>query len=83
MSKKIEKASVAKTWHGKPMYQCPKCPWNTLNSDEMDKHAARHAAESFKKVRQVDTGLIGPSGGKIVREQVVEPEAPAEEESNG
>lgn len=83
MSKKVEKASVAKTWHGKPIYQCQICPWNTLNQDEMDKHFARHVAENAPKVHRVDTGLIGPSGGKIVREQVVEPEAPAEEESDG
>lgn len=56
-------------WHGKAMYQCLKCPWSTLNCVEMEKHAADHLREERKKTRYVDTGLISPSGSKIVREE--------------
>jgi hypothetical protein len=83
VSKKVAKAYSTKSWHGKTMYQCEICPWSTLDHDEIEKHAARHQADAAPKVRHVDTGLIGPSGGKIVREEVVEPVIPAEEDSDG
>lgn len=64
-----------KLWHEKTMYQCLQCPWSTLDKAEMQTHLAIHASYARgRKPRQVDTGLYGPSGGKIVREEVVEPE---------
>jgi hypothetical protein len=78
--KKLFKDTV---WHGKAMYQCNVCPWSTLDCAEMEKHAAKHLEERREKVRRVDTGLVGPSGGKIVREEVIKPENPAEEDSDG
>lgn len=82
-SKKVTKAYSTGLWHGKVMYQCEYCPWSTLSEEEIEKHAAKHISDQQPKVRRVDTGLIGPSGGKIVREEEVPPEDPAEEDSDG
>lgn len=76
------KKFTEKKWHAKPMYQCDRCSWSTLELEEMEKHSAKHDAEERPRVRHVDTGLIGPSGGKIVREEPVEPVTPAEEDSD-
>ena len=82
MSKK--KKPKQKTWHGKPLFQCDVCPWSTLHEEEMVSHTARHHAASSPRVQRVDTGLVGPGGGKIVREEIVEPVEPVvEEETNG
>lgn len=71
-------------WHGKISYKCGLCPWSTLSKEEIESHVTKHRAASAPRAKRIDTGLIGPSGGKIVREEIVEPEPPvAEEESDG
>lgn len=83
MSKKVKKAYSTGKWHGKTNYQCGSCSWSTLDLGEMEKHVAKHVEAAKPKVVRKDTGLIGPGGGKIVKEEVVEPDAPAEEGSDG
>ena len=67
-------------WHAMDMYQCVRCPWSTLNEDEMISHVAKHiaderAAEAKRaRTRRIDTGLVGPSGGKIIREETIQEE---------
>jgi hypothetical protein len=63
-------------WHGKPMSQCSRCPWSTLDENEMIKHVAKHITiekdDTARTTRLIDTGLVSPSGGTIVREEPAE-----------
>lgn len=58
-------------WHELPSFQCARCPWSTLDEDEMIKHVADHLA--LPTVRRTDTGFVTESGAKIVRDEIVPP----------
>jgi hypothetical protein len=79
----VKKAYSTKKWHDKVMYQCEICPFSTLDLEEAEDHQAMHRRKSQPRVRQTDTGLVGPSGGKIVREETIPPEEPAKEADDG
>ena len=50
-------------WKGKPLYQCEACPFNSMKIViALDHVAAKHGPQ------YVDTGLVGPGGGAIVKE---------------
>ena len=81
MSKSKKSASVTKPkpepinphfttceWHGLKMFKCSKCPWSTLNENEMMKHTAKHMRTEPQIKQTVATGLVAPSGNPIVRE---------------
>jgi len=55
-------------WHGLKMFKCSKCPWSTLNENEMMKHTAKHMRTEPQIKQTVATGLVAPSGNPIVRE---------------
>lgn len=65
-----------KKWHGMPMFACSRCPWSTMREDEMTRHVAKHLSSEVPKTKTVKTGLVGPSGGDIVKivDADVEPE---------
>jgi hypothetical protein len=59
-------------WHEKEMFQCTRCPWSTLNEDEMVRHVAKHLSSTHPSVIRTDTGFVTPAGDKIIREEAVE-----------
>ena len=60
-------------WNKKDMFQCTRCPWSTLDEDEMVKHVAKHFSSTAPTVRRTDTGFVTVTGDKIIREEIVEP----------
>jgi len=60
-------------WNKKDMFQCVRCPWSTLDEDEMVKHVAKHFSSTTPSVRRTDTGFVTVTGDKIIREEIVEP----------
>ena len=56
-----------KKWHGLPMFACSRCQWSTMSEVEIIKHVAKHLSSEVPKTQTVKTGLVGPSGGDIVR----------------
>jgi hypothetical protein len=61
-------------WHEKEMFECTRCPWSTLNEDEMVRHVAKHLSSTQPSVIRTDTGFVTPTGAKIIRENIVEEE---------
>ena len=61
-------------WNKKDMFQCARCPWSTLDEDEMVLHVAKHLSPTAPSVRRTDTGFVTVTGDKIIREEIVEPE---------
>lgn len=61
-------------WNKKDMFQCARCPWSTLDEDEMVKHVAKHFSSTAPSVRRTDTGFVTVTGDKIIREEIVEPD---------
>jgi hypothetical protein len=61
-------------WHEKEMFECTRCPWSTLNEDEMVRHVAKHLSSTQPSVVRTDTGFVTPTGAKIIREEIVEKE---------
>ena len=59
-------------WHERDMFQCSRCPWSTLDEDEMTRHVAKHLSSAQPSVIRTDTGFVTPSGNRIVREEIVE-----------
>ena len=59
-------------WHEKDMFQCSRCPWSTLDEDEMVRHVAKHLSSTQPSVIRTDTGFVTPTGAKIIREDIVE-----------
>jgi len=57
-------------WHEKPMFQCKRCPWSTLDENEMVKHIADHL--KTPSVRRTDTGFVTSAGAKIIREEIID-----------
>jgi len=41
MTKESEQYVVG-AWHGKPRYQCPLCPFDTLHEEVIRDHVAKH-----------------------------------------
>jgi hypothetical protein len=70
--KKTENYTIQK-WHKMDMFQCVRCPWSTLNEDEMVRHVAKHFSSIAPSVRRTDTGFVTVTGDKIIREEIVEP----------
>ena len=60
-------------WNKLDMFQCARCPWSTLDEDEMVKHVAKHFSSTAPSVRRTDTGFVTVTGDKIIREEIVEP----------
>lgn len=71
---------TVKKWHKKDMFQCSRCPWSTLDEDEMVRHVAKHFSSTAPSVRRTDTGFVTVTGDKIIREEIVEP---SEDEQGG
>ena len=64
---------LTQKWHAADMYQCTRCPWSTLNKDEMIHHVAKHlSAPAPPQVVRTDTGLVTQAGKQIIREEIVE-----------
>lgn len=59
-------------WHEKPMFQCKRCPWSSLDEDEMVNHVANHLSSTQPSVVRTDTGFVTPTGNRIIREEVAE-----------
>ena len=62
-----------KKWHKKDMFQCARCPWSTLDEDEMVRHVAKHFSSTAPSVKRTDTGFVTVTGDKIIREEIVPP----------
>jgi len=83
VAKKVEAKApnyTVKKWHKKDMFQCSRCPWSTLDEDEMVRHVAKHFSSTAPSVRRTDTGFVTVTGDKIIREEIVEP---SEDEQGG
>lgn len=71
---------TAGLWHGMPNYKCTRCGWSVVKSERaILEHVAKHieadraeAVAAATRVAVTDTGLVDPSGDKIVRKEVVE-----------
>ena len=61
-------------WHEKEMFECARCPWSTLDEDEMVRHVAKHLSSTQPSIRRTDTGFVTVTGDKIIREEIVEEE---------
>ena len=60
-------------WNKLDMFQCTRCPWSTLDEDEMVRHVAKHFSSAAPSVKRTDTGFVTVTGDKIIREEIVEP----------
>ena len=60
-------------WNKLDMFQCARCPWSTLDEDEMVRHVAKHFSSTAPSVKRTDTGFVTVTGDKIIREEIVEP----------
>ena len=58
--------------HEKEMFKCSRCPWSTLDEDEMVRHVAAHLSSTQPSVIRTDTGFVTATGAKIIREEIVE-----------
>ena len=67
-------------WNKLDMFQCARCPWSTLDEDEMVRHVAKHFSSTAPSVKRTDTGFVTVTGDKIIREEIVEP---SEDEQGG
>ena len=59
-------------WHEKEMFECARCPWSTLDEDEMVRHVAKHLSSTQPSVIRTDTGFVTATGAKIIREEIAE-----------
>lgn len=76
VAKKVEAPApnyIIKKWNKLDMFQCARCPWSTLDEDEMLKHVAKHFSSTAPSVKRTDTGFVTVTGDKIIREEIVEP----------
>ena len=65
------KAITEFTWRGQTRFKCSKCKFDTNSEAEAYSHYQQNHVVPKPKIREVDTGLVGPGGDKIVKVEEV------------
>jgi hypothetical protein len=60
-------------WRGQTRYRCSLCPYDSADESEAYKHYQTNhvVVPKGQRVETVDTGLVGPTGDRIIRVQEV------------